>query len=68
MDFNPGMLKLELFCKGMDVEPVQQRLEEEGTGIYRIRAGLGSGLEIILPDNLYTNVPVTEPWVKGTPL
>ncbi len=62
---NPGKLKLELFCRGI-------RLDEscdfgEGRGIVKVRAGLGSGLEMILPDDLYCNIPVLEPFVKGTP-
>jgi len=31
------------------------------------RQGLGSGLEAILPDDLYCNIPVVEPFVKDTP-
>ncbi len=35
--------------------------------ILRTRGGLGSGLEIILPDNVWVNVPVYENFVKESP-
>lgn len=33
----------------------------------RTRAGLGSGLELILPGGLWTNVPVAEPFAARSP-
>jgi len=63
---NPGKLKLELFCRGIDLDPSCE-LDQEGRGIMKVRAGLGSGLEMILPDGLYANVPVREAFVEGTP-
>jgi hypothetical protein len=41
--------------------------DDGGRPILRTRAGLGSGLELILPDGLWTNVPVTEPFTKRSP-
>ena len=41
--------------------------EAGGRGIMRTRAGLGSGLEVILPGGLWTNVPVVEPFAKASP-
>jgi uncharacterized radical SAM superfamily protein len=41
--------------------------EDGGRKILRTRAGLGSGLECILPGNLWTNVPVTEHFVERSP-
>ena len=32
----------------------------------RTRAGLGSGLEVILPGGLWTNVPVSEPFAAAS--
>jgi hypothetical protein len=63
---NPGKLKLELFCKGIKLD-ASCDFEKDGRGITKVRAGLGSGLEMILPDELYCNIPVLESFVKGTP-
>lgn len=63
---NPGELKLDLFCRGVKVDPSCD-LARDGRPISRTRAGLGSGLEMILPDDLYVNVPVEEHFVRGTP-
>lgn len=41
--------------------------EDGGRRILRTRAGLGSGLEIVLPGGLWTNVPVTESFAKSSP-
>lgn len=63
---NPGYLKLDLYCKGIKIDS-SCNIEEDGRAILRTRAGLGSGLEMILPDNLYTNVPVEEHFVQYSP-
>jgi len=63
---NPGLLKLDLFCRGMRIDESCD-IAADGRPILRTRAGLGSGLEVILPDDLYANVPVDEKWVRGTP-
>lgn len=63
---NPGKLKLDLFCKGIRIEEGCDP-EKDGRALTKIRAGLGSGLEMILPDDLYCNVPVLESFVRETP-
>ena len=63
---NPGLLKLDLYCKGMRIDE-SCLVEKDGRPILRTRAGLGSGLEIILPDKLWTNVPVVEEFTKKSP-
>jgi len=63
---NPGLLKLDLYCKGMKIDE-SCKTGEEGRGIFRTRAGLGSGLELILPGELWTNVPVLEPFAEKSP-
>jgi len=63
---NPGKLKLELFCKGIKLDE-SAGFDKEGRGIVKVRAGLGSGLEMILPDELYCNIPVVEHFVKDSP-
>jgi len=65
--FNPGLLKLELLCRGMHIDSSCD-IDREGRGLARIRAGLGSGVELVLPDDLYCNVPVLEDFVKLSPL
>ncbi len=57
---NPGLLKLDLFCRGIRLGGSCRVESDGGREIMRTRAGLGSGLEVILPDGLYTNIPVTE--------
>ncbi|RJQ30832.1 MAG: hypothetical protein C4562_07340 [Actinobacteria bacterium] len=63
---NPGLIKLDLFCKGIKIDS-SCNLEIDARQILRCRGGLGSGLEIILPDNLYVNVPVEEHFVRKSP-
>ena len=63
---NHGLLKLELFCRGIRVDE-SCLLGEESRGFLRTRAGLGSGLEVVLPNRVHVNAPVLEKWVEGTP-
>ncbi len=64
---NPGLLKLELYCKGIRLGDDCRTEEDGGRRILRTRAGLGSGLEVILPEGLYTNIPVTEHFAAASP-
>lgn len=64
---NPGLLKLDLYCKGLRLDDTCYVEEDGGRKILRTRAGLGSGLELILPGGLWTNAPVTEPFAKSSP-
>lgn len=64
---NPGLLKLDLYCKGIRIHDSCLVEEDGGRPILRTRAGLGSGLEAILPDNLWTNIPVVEPFAADSP-
>jgi len=64
---NPCELEIDLFCKGV-------RIDEESAGSIemsrRTRAGLGSGIELILPGtfkDIWVNVPVTEKFVQASP-
>lgn len=63
---NPGLLKLELYCLGMRLDESCE-IEKDGAPISRTRGGLGSGLEVILPDKLFTNIPVVEPFARKSP-
>lgn len=67
--FNPAELEIELLCRGITVDP-SCTLEEDARGYHRTRAGLGSGLEIIIPGDLkdvWCNIPVEEAFVEATP-
>src|SRR5262245_37237095 len=58
----PVELEIELFCRGMRIDP-SCHTDEDGRRISRTRAGLGSGLEIVLPAKpkpIWVNVPVVE--------
>ena len=71
MALNACELEIDLFCRGVRIPP---EVSLEGArGISRTRAGLGSGLEVVLPggswlkDKLWVNMPVEERFVKDTP-
>ncbi|HSB60863.1 MAG TPA: radical SAM protein [Vicinamibacteria bacterium] len=64
---NPALLKLDLYCRGMRVDDSCLVEEDGGRKILRTRAGLGSGLELLLPGGLWTNVPVTESFARRSP-
>jgi hypothetical protein len=63
---NPGVLKLELLCYGIKIDE-SCHVEKDARKISRLRAGLGSGLEVKLEDNLHVNVPVTESFANKSP-
>ena len=68
---NACELEIELLCRGIRI-PESTSLDG-ARGIARTRAGLGSGLEIVLPANtwlkkeIWVNVPVTERFVSRSP-
>jgi hypothetical protein len=64
---NPGLLKLDLYCKGMRLDDSCFIEQDGGRKILRTRAGLGSGLELVLPGGLWTNVPVAESFAQKSP-
>jgi uncharacterized radical SAM superfamily protein len=64
---NPALLKLDLYCRGMRLDDSCLVEEDGGRKVLRTRAGLGSGLELILPHGLWTNVPVTERFAQASP-
>src|SRR5437773_2066968 len=66
----PVELEIELFCRGMRIDP-SCHTGEDGRRIARTRAGLGSGLEIVIPNRpkaIWVNVPVVEPFAQTSPL
>ncbi len=67
--FNPVELEVELFCRGMRIGDAA-RSELEARRIARTRAGLGSGLEIVLTGgrkDVWVNVPVEESFAASSP-
>jgi hypothetical protein len=64
---NPALLKLDLYCKGMRLDDSCFIEQDGGRQILRTRAGLGSGLELVLPGGFWTNVPVTESFARKSP-
>jgi hypothetical protein len=60
----PALLKLQLYCEGLQIDDSCLIQDDGGRQIMRTRAGLGSGLELILPGGLWTNVPVMEPFAR----
>jgi solute carrier family 13 (sodium-dependent dicarboxylate transporter), member 2/3/5 len=66
----PVELEIELFCRGMRIDP-SCHAGEIGRRITRTRAGLGSGLEILIPSrpkDIWVNVPVVEAFAQTSPL
>jgi len=71
MPLNACELEIDLFCRGTRLAP---SLSLDGVrGVSRTRAGLGSGLEMVLPgrswlkDAVWVNVPVEEHFVTASP-
>jgi len=65
-NLNPCELEIDLFCKGMRIDP-SCALESDARFITRTRAGLGSGLELIIPGpikDVWVNVPVEEDFAQ----
>lgn len=64
---HPALLKLDLYCQGLQIDPSCTVGDDGGRQIMRTRAGLGSGLEVILPGGLWSNVPVVESFAAHSP-
>jgi len=64
---NSALLKLDLYCKGARLDESCFDAGGTGRGLLRTRAGLGSGLEVVLPGGFWTNVPVLEAFARRSP-
>jgi hypothetical protein len=68
---NACELQIDLFCRGLRIAP--EAVLEGVRGVSRTRAGLGSGLEVVIPTHswlkpeIWTNVPVVEPFAQESP-
>jgi hypothetical protein len=71
MALNACELEIDLFCRGLRLAPDASL--DGVRGVSRTRAGLGSGLEVILPgrswmkDAIWVNVPIEEHFVASSP-
>ncbi len=71
MPLNACELEIDLFCKGMRIPPDVSLAGSRS--ISRTRAGLGSGLEVVLPtgswlkERIWVNVPVEERFAQESP-
>ena len=66
---NPAELEIDLFCHGVRIDP-GTALARDARAISRTRAGLGSGLELVIPGDLkdlWMNVPVEEDFAASSP-
>ena len=64
---NPAWLKLDLYCRGLRLHESVLGHDRERRPLLRTRAGLGSGLELVLPRGLHVNVPVLERFAESSP-
>lgn len=65
---NAVELEIELFCRGMRID--RATASEDHRPILRTRAGLGSGLELVIPrrpKDVWVNVPVVEAFAARSP-
>ena len=71
MHLNACELEIDLFCRGLKVPPDVSL--DGARGISRTRAGLGSGLELVIPTgswlkgDIWMNAPVVEGFVERSP-
>ena len=68
--WNPVELEVELFCRGLLVDD-SARAGVDARRVARTRAGLGSGVELVIPaprQGIWVNVPLDEPFVATSPL
>lgn len=66
---NPGELQIDLFCRGIRLDE-SCTLQDDARPVARTRAGLGSGLELVIPGDLkdlWLNVPVEEDFTADSP-
>lgn len=65
---NPAELEIDLFCKGIRIHS-SCNLESDARSFVKARAGLGSGLEMMIPGSkdIWLNAPVTEHFIPFSP-
>jgi hypothetical protein len=66
---NTAELEIDLFCKGIRIDS-SCAIGDDGRLFSRTRAGLGSGLEVVIPGdlkNIWLNIPVEEDFAQRSP-
>jgi len=65
---NPAELEIDLFCKGIRIHKSCD-LDKDARTFARARAGLGSGLELVIPGkrDVWLNAPVKESFATYSP-
>lgn len=63
-----GQLKFELLSKGIRISEKIEKKNNSSGDIIRTRSGASGGLNIVLPREIYVNVPVNESFATGTNL
>lgn len=65
---SPVELEIDLFCKGLRIDGSCE-LERDARSFVKARAGLGSGLELVIPGrrDVWMNAPVNEHFVASSP-
>jgi hypothetical protein len=63
---NPGFLKLELSARGIRLSE-ELREGKDLKAAFLARAGIGGGIDIILPDDVWVNAPIREAFTKDSP-
>lgn len=63
---NPGFLKLELSSKGIRLSK-ELKEGKDLKAAFLARAGVGGGLDIILPDDVWVNAPIREAFTRDSP-
>jgi hypothetical protein len=69
MKLNAAELEVDLFCKGIRIDS-SCTIGDDGRLFSRTRAGLGSGLELVIPGkvkDIWMNVPVEEDFAQTSP-
>ena len=70
MGLNACELEIDLFCRRLRLSPAAAR---EAQRVRRTRAGLGSGLELVLPTHsrlkpaIWMNAPIVESFAQTSP-
>jgi hypothetical protein len=63
-----GLLKFEMLASGLRVSDAAWQQIARSKSPVRTRSGASGGLDVILPNDIHVNAPVTEPFALESPL
>lgn len=67
--FKIGLLKFEILSKGLKIdEEIKKNLGKNIKDTLALRSGLSSGIDIILPNDIWVNAPISEGFAKDSSL